>query len=280
MGKYIWIVIVWRERERESSSPKSKIIIWALFDDAESSYKNAVKKYYKNFNNIEVHSIGINDISFKDKERFFYHKIDLSIQNFNLINELKKLPKPDIILASPPCESWSGADCNGKMLRSISNDCHWVVMNKKYYDEYNKTCHPVKHRFFEQKERGRLIGEGTISGTILIIQIFKPKVWVIENPKTSKSWEYQRNHWNFEGNENSTYYSSYDNRFSLKPTIFKSNIKLDLLKKRQKGNNDHMARGSYSLRSSIPTQLVADILNQIFKHLNIEISAKWEEKYE
>ncbi|MGC7166015.1 cytosine methyltransferase [Metamycoplasma hominis] len=273
MGKYIWIVIVWRERE--SSSPKSKIIIWALFDDAESSYKNAVKKYYKNFNNIEVHSIGINDISFKDKERFFYHKIDLSLQNFNLIKELKQLPKPDIILASPPCESWSSADCGGKMLRSISKDGKWVVMNKKYYDEYNKTCHPVKHRFFEQKERGRLIGEGTISGTIFIIQTFKPKVWVIENPKTSKSWEYQRNHWNFEGFENSTYYSSYNQSFSLKPTIFKSNIELNLLKTRQKGNNDHMARGSYSRRSSIPLNLIADILNQIFECMKESIHIEW-----
>lgn len=270
-----------KNTRRESCKfSNSKIIIWALFDDAESSYKKAVQKYYKQFNNLEVHSIGINDISFKEKEKFFYHKIDLSIQNFNLLKQLKELPKPDIILASPPCESWSNADCNGKMLRSISEDGHWIVMNRKHYDEYNTKCNPVKHRFFLQKERGRLIGEGTISGTVSIIEKFKPKVWIIENPTTSKSWEYQRNHLNFLGYENNTYYSSYDNNFSLKPTTFKSNIELNLLKKRQKGNNNHMARGSYSKRSAIPKELIADVLNQIFQFLKKPIFAKWKENYE
>jgi site-specific DNA-cytosine methylase len=96
--------------------------------------------------------------------------------NFNLINQLKELPHPDIILASPPCESWSGADCGGKMFRSIDAHGNWKVMNSKYYDEYNKKCHPVKRRYFIQKERGRLLGEATIAGTIEIIKYFKPKV--------------------------------------------------------------------------------------------------------
>jgi C-5 cytosine-specific DNA methylase len=64
---------------------------------------------------------------------------------------------------------------------------------------------------------------------------------------------------------NGTYYSAYDNSFSLKPTIFKSNIKLNLLKDHRKGNDDHMARGSYSKRSSIPNLLIKDILEQILK---------------
>jgi C-5 cytosine-specific DNA methylase len=64
---------------------------------------------------------------------------------------------------------------------------------------------------------------------------------------------------------NSTYYSAYDAKFSAKPTIFKSNINLDLLKEHIKGNDDHMARGSYSKRSSIPNLLIKDILGQILK---------------
>lgn len=154
-------------------------------------------------------------------------------------------------------------------MRSFSNDCTWKVMNKSHYDKYNEICNPVKRRYFPQKERSRLIGEGTVAGTIHIIDTFKPKVWVIENPKTSKSWEYQQNHWNFNGFENSTYYSSYDENFSLKPTIFKSNIKMDLLTNRTKGNKEHMAKGSYSKRSSIPFKLVIHILKQIFAHLDI-----------
>ena len=244
-------------------------MVWALYDDAESSYKNAVQKYFKD-KPIEVHSVGINDVHFPESDRFFYHRIDLSLGNFNLINDLKKLPKADIILASPPCESWSGADCGGKMFRSIDKKGNWVVMNNDYYNEYNKTCHPVKRRTFIQKERSRLVGESTVGGTIEIIKHFKPKVWVIENPQTSKTWEFQRNHWGFEGIENLAYYSAYDSNFSPKPTIFKSNIKLDLLDKRVPGNKDHMARGSYSKRSSIPSKLIISIIEQALEAVGIE----------
>lgn len=235
-----------------------------MYDDAESSYKNAIQKFYSKLN-VEVHSIGINDVKFTKSSKYFYHRIDLSLNNFNLINDLKQLPKPDIILASPPCESWSGADCNGRMLRKINEHGDWHVKNSNFYDEYNKDCHPVKRRKFIQKERSRLIGESTVGGTIEIINHFKPKVWVIENPKTSLTWKFQEYHWNFLGIMNSTYYSSYDSNFSLKPTIFKSNIKINFTKEKTKGNKDHMARGSYSKRSSIPSELIHEILENIFE---------------
>lgn len=249
-----------------NSEQNGKIIVWALYDDAKSSYKKAIKKFFdKKF---EVHSIGINDISFNEKENYFYHKIDLSLNNFNLIKQLKGLPYPDIVLASPPCESWSGADCAGKMTRKIDKDGNWFVQNSKYYEEYNKTCHPVKRRYFINKERTRIIGESTIGATIEIIQYFNPKIWIIENPQTSKTWEFQKNHWNFHGYENKTYYSSYDQNFSLKPTIFKSNIKLNLKQDKVKNSNkNHMALGSYSQRSAIPSELIKDIIEQLLKTL-------------
>lgn len=235
-----------------------------MYDDAESSYKKAIKKHFSK-QDIEVHSIGINDVKFSEKDKYFYHRIDLSLNNFNLIKQLSNLPKPNIILASPPCESWSGADCDGKMTRSIDGNGNWVVMNSKFYDQYNQKCHPVKRRYFVNKERTRLIGESTIGGTIEIINHFKPKVWVIENPKTSKTWDFQKYHWNFDGIMNDTYYSSYDKNFSLKPTIFKSNIKLNLKKERIKGNRNHMAKGSYGKRSSIPELLIKDLVNECIK---------------
>jgi hypothetical protein len=49
-------------------------------------------------------------------------------------------------------------------------------MNQKYYEDYLKKCHPVKRRYFVQKERGRILGEATIGGTIEIIKHFKPRV--------------------------------------------------------------------------------------------------------
>ena len=148
------------------------------------------------------------------------------------------------------------------MFRSIDKNGNWIVKNSKFYDEYNKTAHPVKKRYFVQKERSRLIGESTVGGTIEIIQHYKPHVWIIENPQTSKTWEFQENHWNFHGILNLTYYSSYDVNFSAKPTIFKSNIKLNLRNTKIVGNKNHMAKGSYSKRSSIPKELIKQIVEE------------------
>jgi site-specific DNA-cytosine methylase len=235
-------------------------VVWALYDDAESSYKNAIEKYFPN--KFDVHCFGINDLKFKN-----YHRVDLSLLNFKLFQELSKFPKPDIILASPPCESWSGADCGGRMFRAIDEKGNWKVMNKKYYESYLKTCHPVKRRYFLQKEINRILGEATIGATISIItnKATEPKVWVIENPQTSRTWDFQKYHWDFEQktHSNLAYYSTYDSSFSTKPTIFKSNIILDLKRERIPGNKDHMAKGCYSKRSSIPKLLVVEIINQI-----------------
>lgn len=149
------------------------------------------------------------------------------------------------------------------MVRNIEKDCHWTINNSKYYDEYLKKCHKVKRRFFIQKEISRVLGEATIGATIQIIQYFKPKCWIIENPQTSKTWQYQKNHWDFIGKENLTYYSSYDKSFSAKPTIFKANIKLNLISKKIKGANEHMAKGNYAKRSSIPLGLIKNIIESI-----------------
>lgn len=223
---------------------------------------------------LEVHSVGINNISFKEKTKYFYHRIDLSLNNFNLIKELKNLPHPDVILASPPCESWSIADCKGRMTRKIDSEGNWFIQNKNYYEKYNEKCNPVKRRKFLQKERSRLIGEATVGATLEIIESFDPAVWIIENPKTSLTWKFQEYHWNFKGIMNSTYYSTYDENFSLKPTIFKSNIKLNLINKSVKGNRGHMAFGSYSKRSSIPEKLIKDIMNSVFDYLKVEYGTK------
>lgn len=242
-----------------------KIVIWALFDDAKSSCKNSIKKYFNE--NVEVHSVGINDINFDEKTNYFYHKIDLSLLNLNLIDELNNLPKPDIILASPPCESWSRADCDGAMVKAIKENNVWEIRNNKYYENFNKNAHPVKKRCFIQKETSRLLGESTAGATLKIIKVFRPRFWVIENPQTSKIWDFINFHWCFKNDEitydNLTYYSAYDTNFSLKPTIFKSNLNLYLKTDRIKGNSNHIRTGNYSLRSSIPSLLIRQVVGEI-----------------
>lgn len=180
-----------RERESKRSSHKKKII-WALYDDAYSSYKKAIKEYFDG--KFIVYSIGINDVKFIEKENYFYKPINLSITNIDLIDELSKLPKPDMILASPPCECWSGADCNGRIWKSINNDSKNIttikIKNYLFYDVYNKKCHKNKKRFFYKKVIGMLQGIATITATIQIIEKFKPNFWFIENPKTSMIWKW------------------------------------------------------------------------------------------
>ena len=238
-----------------------KKVVWALYDDGNCSYKKAIEKYFDG--QYLVYCVGINEPPFEDTENYKYRQIDLSVINSKLIKQLSKLPQPDIVLASPPCESWSIADCSGSMFKSIDDKGNWKVNNAKYYEDYLKKCSPVKRRYFYQKEQSRILGEATIGATIKIIKYFNPKIWIIENPQSSKTWTYQKYHWNFLGNENLAYYSSYDNNFSKKPTIFKSNFKFNLKTTKTQSNKDHMAKGSYSKRSSIPSLLIKDIFDQL-----------------
>ena len=243
-----------------------KKVVWALYDDGNCSYKKAIEKYFDG--QYLVYCVGINKAPFEDTENYKYRQIDLSAMNSKLIKQLNKLPQPDIILSSPPCESWSGADCDGKMFNGFNSIGNWIVKNKNFYDAYNKKCNPVKRRYFIQKEKGRIIGENTIGATIDIINHYPNAIWVIENPATSKTWIYQEKHWCFSGIINKTYYSSYDSSFSAKPTIFKSKIKLNLKSEKESvGNNRHMAYGSYDKRSAIPKQLIVDIINSCLDEL-------------
>lgn len=87
------------------SSPK--MTVWALFDSGNGSYTKGVKALDAN---IDIYPIGI------DIERKNNHFINLNLADYSrlfgnntLFDTLDKLPKPDLIIASPPCESWSNA---------------------------------------------------------------------------------------------------------------------------------------------------------------------------
>lgn len=82
------------------------MITWALFDSGNGCYNQAAKK----FDEIELYSIGL------DVYQKHNHFINLNLADYGrmfgdntLFNTLDKLPKPDLIIASPPCESWSNA---------------------------------------------------------------------------------------------------------------------------------------------------------------------------
>lgn len=224
-------------------------IVWALYDDGNMSWYNCGydKSKYR------VISIGIQEHN--DLED--YYKIDLRLSNYNLINELSKLPKPDIIVASPPCESWSGADCKARI---YNNDL--TFKNESWYDEYNLTCSKNKRRNWISKMRNKIIGEDTLLATIHIIKTFKPKSWVIENPKSSYMWKYISLYIYIYGENNDTYYNCYNKMFSKKPTRFFSNKKITLKQDNVRSNNS-MNYCGYQERSAIPKELLLDMLEQL-----------------
>lgn len=82
------------------------MIVWALFDSGNGCYTQAAKEY----SDIEIYPIGM-DIENKND-----HFINLNLADYSrmfgdntLFDTLDKLPSPDLIIASPPCESWSVA---------------------------------------------------------------------------------------------------------------------------------------------------------------------------
>lgn len=92
---------------RLSKSQTYKMTVWALFDSGNGSYTKGVKQMDAN---IDIYPIGI-DIENKNN-----HFINMNLADYSrlfgdstLFDTLDKLPKPDLIIASPPCESWSNA---------------------------------------------------------------------------------------------------------------------------------------------------------------------------
>ena len=73
----------------------NRLIIWALFDSGNGCYKQAQ-------GDNDVISIGLNE---HEKTSAEFISMDLSQDVKAIIKELSLLPRPDLIIASPPCES-------------------------------------------------------------------------------------------------------------------------------------------------------------------------------
>lgn len=247
-----------------------KMVIWALFDSGNGCYAQAAKK----FKNIDIYPIGI------DIERKNSHFIELNLADYSrlfgksvLFQSLDQLPKPDVILASPPCESFSVASAmwggNACWKQEMSEGSRFVIRNKKDYD-----VPQVKRQHFRYEKSffNRINGELCIYNTIEIIKRYEPKVYVIENPLSSRIWSYISSVLDFQiPYDNPTYYGNYGYPVK-KPTKFKSNIELGLKYENYRAGvrlNDIMK--TYNARSNIPLNLIEDIYRTIGKTLNVEV---------
>jgi len=217
------------------------IVVWDLFGGGNNSVSKAL-----------------------DPNKYEIYTFDI-LNGFDLTKEFKtlqkeyfsKVPKPDIIVASPPCESFSGADCAGRIYNKDLS-----LKTYSDYEFYNHWAKPNKRRNFYQKNYSRLIGELLVMNTIRIIVTYEPEYWYIENPQSSYIWKYIDKYYGDMNCHNLAWYGSYNQSFSKKPTIFMSNVGLNLKKEKQNWSKEYMLKNSYKNRSAIPPELIQDIFKQ------------------
>lgn len=213
--------------------------------------KNSVRKALeKNKKKYQIFTFDI----VEESENFKNLVVDLSQNNIvevfqNLIKQ-KKIKKPDIIVSSPLCQTFSSA------MQSISNlpdkKGKFFSGNPYRYWDYEKKLvknwpenKQIKWNGFcgNSYPQGYLqvpisvaeLGNRCIENVIQLINFFKPKTWYIENPAKSLIWKYIKYNLKFEfGYKNIAHYSAYNNNFSKKPTCFLSNVEMKL-KKIKKG---------------------------------------------
>jgi len=254
------------------------LIVWALFDSGNGCYKKAVQQYFPN--DIEIYSIGL------DIENQNQHFIHMNLASYGelfgesqLFCDLDKLPKPDIILASPPCESWSVASgMKGGNVCWYSEELFTLFGTVKSENSFTLRTHEQLEEQFEKvpyfKKHwwktvyNRINGELCAFNIIRIIERYQPKVWVIENPQSSRLWRYYKQIQGFQGIENIAHYNAYNKHFPKKPTTFYSNHsfalkttkeKASVVISKTKGDERSVIQG-YNARSNIPLLLIKDIL--------------------
>ncbi|MBR0574162.1 MULTISPECIES: DNA methyltransferase [Pasteurellaceae] len=249
------------------------MIVWALFDSGNGCYK----KTSQDFENIEIYSIGM------DKENKSNHFINLDLAYYSisqkenkLFDELDKLPKPDLIIASPPCESWSiasamwGGNASWKQEKQHNkNASKFTIRSRKDYD-----LDFVQFKY-DKSFINRINGELCIYNTIEIIKRYAPAIYVIENPGASRIWHYINDILDFHIEfDNLTYYNNYGYPIS-KATRFKSNINLNLDSRKNKSKVcwGDFSR-NYNERSNIPLALIHQIYTEVIKHLDNTIEQR------
>lgn len=254
------------------------MVIWALYDDGNGCW-NQLK-----IDNL--YSIGINDNPTWEN----YFQVDLSVSNQKLIQQLKKIEKqtgrPDLIVASPPCESWSIADNVHRLFRTIdkkiNKECkiaavmsfftpkNYADLNAKYISQNKKH---LTRDYYKQVARW-INGIQTITACKQIIEYYNCD-YLIENPRTSKIWDYCKHalDWEFEY-KNIFFYNNWNENYTPKPTLMCGSFEIEQTEEQKKfrANGKHLAFGrkgfinfDYNKKSEIPQEILLKIIEDYKK---------------
>lgn len=204
------------------------MIVWDLCGGSQNSVYNALKDNP----NYEIYTFDINP-NLQHKNQYV---MDLS--NVKCLDELDKFPKPDIIVASPLCSSFTHI-LNTPRKYGKSTRLAWKFDNTtnqyklrtiEEIEQFIKSNGFFRHYKAANIRENGLTGGGLLNNIISIIIKFKPEYWYIENPANSLMWDFIITNLGFDGAHwyNRAHYYCYDLNFSKKPTIFLSNVKMDL----------------------------------------------------
>lgn len=245
-----------------------------MFGGGQNSVYNALENEY------DIYTL---DITKPTREK---HLIcDLSQPIEIILETLNNLPKPDIIVSSPLCQSFSvvfSMKGGGTCFWKLNEDKTLLV--ERSVEEFERLKNGfTRSQNADNQLKWKRIGEQFIRNTILIISIFNPKYWYIENPKTSLIWKYLTLNCKYWYHLTPKYmnkcaYGMYGFPTDKK-TIFLSNVKMNLkdgsLGLRQRARSKYGSGITYGLnllktsgdctekgvRSSIPKELIKDIFS-------------------
>lgn len=231
--------------------------VLALFDDAGQSVKTALFEH-------EVVSVGLND-------KPTVLKMDLSCPaSIDAIAALHAEQPFNLVMASPPCESWSFATASvGGNAYRFSNSLKLKTFSEWRQNTFNNVRRMVEKQqpdLYEKYLRyfhTGLNGEATATVTAGIVKRLGLP-FVIENPASSMIWAFLEQQ-GLTFVKNKANYCAYDDNRSLKPTVFASE-KILHLRTAKKANGimkNEQGRGDGSQRANIPHDLVLDIVEQL-----------------
>lgn len=258
-----------------------KIVCWALFDSETGDYMSTVKHHFSD--EIDIYGVGLQHDGINTSHYLNFDLADFSelFGERNIADKLlDKLPRPNIIVASPPCESWS------HMTSINCGNVHWKRYSSKFYPDkkfFQLQDKDVKSGWVKGQDiktfYTRINGELCHQNTWEIIKRIRPEVYMVENPD-NYSWDYIKNHVYGKIPKiymNKLVYSAYEpSLFSPKKEIFGSNIKLKLrdFSVVKNGNsidwhNDKngFISKSYGTRSKIPELALKDFFEQALEFM-------------
>ena len=194
-----------------------KIVVWDLFGGGQ----NSVYESLKDKPEYEIYTFDITPPT-----RDLQCVLDLSQDN--VIEVLNNFPSPDIIVASPLCQSFSqvltmkgGGTCFWKLNEDGSLCERSIAEFEELKAGFTKNLKAEKQLAFKK------LGEKCLINTIRIIAKYQPKYFYIENPKKSLMWNFIKHNMGLKGEYNYATYSKYGYMLP-KDTCFFSNVKLNL----------------------------------------------------